>query len=477
VGADKSCLEVIGISWASPVANGKIAGGSPIVQGLKPEDFDWLKANFNEQISKEFNNAFTWVSNDGNSGLMGAYIALAEIQGRTIGFGLGTALAFGFIDENGNLNLRILGEGGNVIMDLNPQASQHTYTRVPGVTQRYLSQHGVKRVVYEYGLNDWAREENGQDLYKWNDILVTRLETLLVSGQMPQGLVEEYQAKLKEYKDGKEVLFEAIDVGLLLAVEDPDAVAVYQEIGRYVAMAAVEFHRIFSMENVILFGGVVNGTAGHLIKAQAEKVLSEEFPELGNIAIYITPDPTYGGANGAAYLAYMNRPVNIPDMSAKDGGKFIQSEGENVVFNILCVCSSNYNRSPSMEMVFADLIRNNGLEDRLRVNSGGVKVENSNGWGQKNEKVEIAFRELTGRDPPYEILSKSLSLAQVRNADLIVVPTIEIEEKLVRRFSDCSGLMESKEIVILDELGQAWDVIVPENAVKLWQLYLEQSRS
>ena len=95
VGADKSCLEVIGISWASPVANGKIAGGSPIVQGLKPEDFDWLKANFNEQISKEFNNAFTWVSNDGNSGLMGAYIALAEIQGRTIGFGLGTALAFG----------------------------------------------------------------------------------------------------------------------------------------------------------------------------------------------------------------------------------------------------------------------------------------------------------------------------------------------------------------------------------------------
>jgi glucose-6-phosphate isomerase len=299
-------LEVIGVSWAGAVGSGKIVGSGPIVQGLSKEDFEWLKDNFNKEVSKRLDNAFVWVSNDGKSGLMGGYLSL-PITGSVIGFGLGTGLAFGFVDGNGNLNLKILGEAGNAVIDVNPNAPRHTFTQVPGTLQRYLSQHGVKRVAYEYGLCDWVKEFEGQDIYSWNDTLVVRLESLLGSGKISGELLKGYKDKISEYRSGKQVIFEAIDAGILLENKDETAQAVFEEIGRYLAAAVAEFKVIFGMDNVLLFGGVTNGKAGEAIKQSAERILEAEFNEAGNVKIHITPEPKYGGAKGAAYLAYLNR--------------------------------------------------------------------------------------------------------------------------------------------------------------------------
>jgi len=93
--------------------------------------------------------------------------------------------------------------------------------------------------------------------------------------------------------------------------------------------------------------------------------------------------------------------------------------------NILCVCNYNYNRSPAMEMVFDYFIKKEKLENYIEVNSGGAQEENKNGWGATNQALTEAFSEIFNAKPK-KIISKSLSIEQVRNADIIVVANEEV---------------------------------------------------
>jgi len=216
-----------------------------------------------------------------------------------VGFGMGTGLSFAYVDKEGNINTQILGEAGNVIIDTNPNAPRHTYTEVCGVLQRYLSQHGVKRLAYEYGLVDYRIDEKEKrEKYIWNKKLVERLENLINSENIDEEIKEEYEDKMKKFKNNQEIEFEAKDVGILLNINDKVAEAIFKEMGYYLAVAIFEMHRIFNIENVVIFGGVTAGLSGGIMKEEAERIIKEKFPQLSHIKIHLTPEPSYGGAIG-----------------------------------------------------------------------------------------------------------------------------------------------------------------------------------
>jgi len=257
VSKDMNSIDAIGISWAGATTKGRIIGSGPITQGLNSEsnDFQWLKDNLNEYISTEFGNAVVYVSNDGDAGVFGTTISMSLDD--AVGFGMGTGLAFAYVDKNSNLNTKILGEGGNVIIDMNPLAPKHTWTGVPGVLQRYLSQWGVVWEAEKAGIEE-IKEANFQD-----------------------------KAKI---------------VGELLEKGDPRAQKVFENIGRYLAVAIAEYHQYFNMKNIVIFGGVTTGKSGKVIKGSAEKVLNDKFPDL-EVVIRINPKPQYAAAIGAAQMA------------------------------------------------------------------------------------------------------------------------------------------------------------------------------
>src|SRR6185436_17146089 len=110
--------EVIGISFAGTTKDGQLVGSGPITAGLSKEEFEQLKSRMNPELSQRNGRAYVYVVNDGKSGLYGAVVK--EGRRNVIGLGMGTGLAFAYIDGNRNLNTRILSEGGNVVIDMNP---------------------------------------------------------------------------------------------------------------------------------------------------------------------------------------------------------------------------------------------------------------------------------------------------------------------------------------------------------------------
>src|SRR5581483_927770 len=65
-----------------------------------------------------------------------------RLQGRTLFLGMGDGLSASLVDGKGRI-ADVLGELGNVVMDMNVKAPRHTYTRVKGVLQQYLSRYGL----------------------------------------------------------------------------------------------------------------------------------------------------------------------------------------------------------------------------------------------------------------------------------------------------------------------------------------------
>ena len=133
---------------------------------------------------------------------------------------MGTGLAAGYVDSGRNLSTDILGEMGNVVIDLSANAQGHTFTDMKGVLQVYLSHHSVVRVAERLGIN---------------------------FGKIP----DEDRAK---------------HVSLQLKTNKKNiAVKTYEELGRYLATAIVEVSQYLTLKRVFITGGVTTGDAGKIL--------------------------------------------------------------------------------------------------------------------------------------------------------------------------------------------------------------------
>ncbi|MGE5309161.1 MAG: hypothetical protein ACM3OC_08760, partial [Deltaproteobacteria bacterium] len=133
--------------------------------------------------------------------------------------------------------------------------------------------------------------------------------------------------------------------------------------------------------------------------------------------------------------------ITVMKTQMKDGG-----------FNILCVCNFNFSRSATMDMIISDLIKRNGLENRINVDSGGAKAEDPKGWGRTNTEFSGFFVKYYGKQPK-RIISKKLTAEMVAKADLILAADASVKSLLVAN-KDFIFALERKRILLESELEQ-----------------------
>ncbi|MBU1087088.1 MAG: YvcK family protein, partial [Candidatus Omnitrophica bacterium] len=140
---------------------------------------------------------------------------------------------------------------------------------------------------------------------------------------------------------------------------------------------------------------------------------------------------------------------------------------------ILCVCNSNYNRSPAMQMVFEHLIEQNGLSRYVSVSSGAVEKVKKGGLGAINAPLQEAFKQQFSGKTPKQIKAKPLTAYQVQQAEVIIVPNAEVKDSLVKKFP---SEISNKKIVVRDDLSKDMTIVQSEknknnkNAVTLFKI-------
>ena len=71
---------------------------------------------------------------------------------------------------------------------------------------------------------------------------------------------------------------------------DPRAVAIYDTIGGYFGYAIAYYSLFYDIKHVLIMGRVISGKGGEIIFDKANKVISEEFPELSKKCELHIPD-------------------------------------------------------------------------------------------------------------------------------------------------------------------------------------------
>lgn len=146
----------------------------------------------------------------------------------------------------------------------------------------------------------------------------------------------------------------------------------------------------------------------------------------------------------------------------------------NAPFTVLCVCSYNYSRSPAVHMIVDRLIRTNGMSGSMAVESGAAMETNGWGWGLTESALVGAYESEFG-ESPVPIVSKSVSLEQIRRASVVVIADEKVGMMLEERFP---GSLAGKTIIDLEaeREGAAFSMANIRHVVEesIWPKVLKQ---
>ncbi len=254
-GLTREDLQAIGLSVNLAVANNKITGVGPVVQGIEDEGERAIIRVLDNILSQEFEMP-VFVLNDGDAAAVQSSVDMGLPKTLSLAGGTGLAMGYG----SGEL----MNEGGNFIIDVNESAARHSFNGVPGAAQQYISQRPIFRLAEQAGidLSDFDREADKLE----------RIQQL--------------------YEDG-----------------DKRAEAVYDLLPQYIVEFIQGVGGILDIENVVLFGRITKGQAGRdlLAKTQIEldrtatgvKIHFPQAPEGVDQELY----QEVGQAIGATYFA------------------------------------------------------------------------------------------------------------------------------------------------------------------------------
>ncbi|GAG06840.1 unnamed protein product, partial [marine sediment metagenome] len=250
-------INAIGISWSGAVKEGRIVvKDGTIVENFSDKEYQKLISTFNVHIAQELNNKPTYLINDGDAHGFAAMIESKadNLLTLAIGIGLGTSYFDGNKNHTKLLPAGMLGEMGNVVIDISRFATQHLFTSMPGALRMYLSTYGIERLAQRAGVEvDFT------------------------------GIPQEVRAK---------------SVGEKLISGDPKAQETYAHLGKYLATAVKEISRILNIEHVYITGGAIQGEAGEWVAKQANEILHREYDRT-DITVSLVSDRVYNGAIGA----------------------------------------------------------------------------------------------------------------------------------------------------------------------------------
>lgn len=232
-------LDAIGGSSAGVVVDNRVMVAS-IFRGVSDADFPRARDVF-LRLSREFGVPFE-VANDGDVTALAGAMSLDE--GRVLGIAMGSSLAGGYVDANGNIT-GWLNELAFAPIDCAPGAPADEWSGDIGCGVQYLTQQAVFRMATKVGID-----------LSTTDVLA---EKLLIAQ-------------------------EALERG------EERARAVWETIGVYFGYAIAHYARFYDICHVLVLGRVTSGAGGPIILERAQAVLSTEFPDLARSIVVSLPD-------------------------------------------------------------------------------------------------------------------------------------------------------------------------------------------
>lgn len=224
-------VDAIGVSAAGIYIGGEVRAASLFMRVPKQEFDRRIRRMFLETAARY--GVPIEVANDGDAAALAGAMLLGE--NRVLGLAMGTSLAAGYIDAQGQVT-GWLNELAFAPVDVNPLAAVDEWSGDAGVGGSYFSQDGVARLAKRAGIS-------------------------LDGGMTPAEKLDAVQR--------------------LMAGGDERAAQVFSDMGVYLGYSLPWYERFYDIGHVLLLGRVTSGEGGLLMQRQAQKVLAEEFPRLG----------------------------------------------------------------------------------------------------------------------------------------------------------------------------------------------------
>ncbi len=233
-------VDAIGVSSA-----GVFIGNAPMISSIfycvPRERWDEVKTVY-DRAAAAIGDVPIVVANDGDvSALAGA---MGMDCGCIMGLAMGTSEAVGYVDEKKQV-LGWINELAFAPVDLNEDAMQDEWSTDFGVGCKYFSQDSVNKLAPRAGIE---LDEN-----------LTPAEKLKV-------------------------------VQALMEQDDPRAVKVFTDIGKYLAYTVVLYSHFYDLRHLMLLGRVMSGKGGDLILDTCNAVLKDEYPALAEKVEVMLPD-------------------------------------------------------------------------------------------------------------------------------------------------------------------------------------------
>ena len=237
-------VDAIGVSSAGIYIDNRAMAASLFIK-VPNELFEEKVKDIYLQIQQEFGGVPMVVANDGDVTALAGSMDLED--GCVLGIAMGTSEAGGYVDKNGNIT-GWLNELAFMPVDYNPSAMTDEWSGDFGCGVKYFSQDGVTKLAPVAGIE---------------------LDDKLTPAE-----------KLKEVQN-------------LLDRGDKRARQVFESIGCYLGYTLPHYAEFYDVKNVLLLGRVTSGEGGNIIYTEAEKILSDEFPDVHEqIKIHLPDEST-----------------------------------------------------------------------------------------------------------------------------------------------------------------------------------------
>ncbi len=248
-------VDAVGVSSAGIFINNRTMRAS-LFASVPEELLDSkVKDIYVRAINDTFGDIPFSVVNDGDVSALAGKLSLGE--NNVLGIAMGTSEAAGFVDKDGCIT-GWLNELAFVPVDCNPDAMVDEWSGDVGCGVKYFSQDSVIKLAPRAGI-------------------------ILDDSLSPA-------EKLKVVQDKMES-------------DDPNAVAIYESIGVYLAHTLAFYHSLYDMKHVLLLGRVMSGKGGDLILATCKNVLADEYPAIGSKILPALPDEKFRRVGQSATAA------------------------------------------------------------------------------------------------------------------------------------------------------------------------------
>jgi len=249
-------VDAIGGSSAGVYVNNEVRVAS-LFRGVSPEDFERHIRGLFFTLRERWGGVPFEVVNDGEVTALAASMSLG-VNG-VLGLALGTSLAAGYVTPAGGLT-PWLNELAFAPIDHRLNAPRDEWSGDAGCGVQYFSQQAVARLVLAVGFS-FPREL-----------------------PLPERLVQ-----VQEAMNG----------------DDPRAHRIYESIGAYLGHTLALYTDFYAYDHALILGRVTSGAGGDIILREARRVVSVDYPVLGERLQLHTPDEKskrHGQAIAAASL-------------------------------------------------------------------------------------------------------------------------------------------------------------------------------